>query len=299
MNPSFRGIVAPAVLGVWTSAAIAAPLTFNTALPVSTDEWIVREQFIYMKSTDDPSPMKRRMEVSALVTTLGYGVTRDFAVFGMLPYADKRLSMNAGGRDASRSRAGPGDLMLMGRYTAHEENGRRYTFRIAPFLGVKTPTGSDGASDSLGRLPPPLQPGSGSWDWQGGAVASWQTLEWGGDIQFAHQANGEANRFRAGATSRLDLSVQRRLWPRTLGEGVPGFLYGGLEANLIHVAKNRGNGMDDPNSGGTTLFLTPTLQYVTRKWVLEAGIQVPVSQRLNGSALKNDYILTTGFRLNF
>jgi len=41
------------------------------------------------------------------------------------------------------------------------------------------------------------------------------------------------------------------------------------------------------------------LQYVTRNWVPEAGIQVPVSQRLNGSALKNDYILTTGFRRNF
>jgi hypothetical protein len=46
-------------------------------------------------------------------------------------------------------------------------------------------------------------------------------------------------------------------------------------------------------------ILTPTVQYVARKWVLEAGIQIPVSQHLNGSALQNDCILTTGFRLNF
>lgn len=207
--------------------------------------------------------------------------------------------MNMGGSNATRSRKGFGDVMLMGRYTVFEDNGLEYTFRIAPFLGVKAPTGSDHATDRLGRLPPQLQLGSGSWDWQGGMVASYQTLDWGGDVQLAHQFNGEANGFRAGAVTRLDLSVQRRLWPGTLTEGVPSFLYGGLEANLIHVAKDRGNGIDDPNSGGTTLFLTPTLQYVTRKWVLEAGIQVPVSQRLNGSALKNDYILTTGFRLNF
>lgn len=299
MNVSPGNILALAMLCAWAGAANAAPLTFSTALPISKDEWILREQFVYMKSTDDPSSMNRRMEVSGLMSVLGYGVSRDFAVFAVLPYADKRLSMNMGGADVTRSEAGFGDATFMGRYTAFEANATGHTFRIAPFLAVTAPTGDDRASDRLGRLPPMLQPGSGSWDWQGGAVASFQSLDWGADAQLAYQRNGEANGFRAGAVSRLDLSVQRRLWPVTLGEGVPSFLYGGLEANLIHVAKDQVNGTDDPNSGGTTLFLTPTVQYVTRKWVLEAGIQIPVSQRLNGSALRNDYILTTGFRLNF
>lgn len=299
MNSLSRSIPALAILCAWAGTATAAPLTFNTALPISRDEWILREQLMYMKSTDDASSMNRRVEVSALMTMLGYGLTRDFAVFGALPYVDKRLSMNTGGQDETRSRAGFGDLMLVGRYTVYEDNRAEQTFRIAPFFGAKAPTGSDQASDGLGRLPPQLQPGSGSWDWQGGVVASYQSLDGGGDVQLARQSDGEANGFRAGAVTRLDFSVQRRLWPSTLGEGVPSFLYGGVEANLIHIAKHRVNGLDDPNSGGTTLFLTPTLQYVTRKWVLEAGIQVPLSQRLNGSALKNDYILTTGFRLNF
>lgn len=299
MNVPPGNILALAMLCAWAGAANAAPLTFNTALPISKDEWILREQFVYMKSTDDPSSMNRRMEVSGLMSVLGYGVSRDFAVFAVLPYADKRLSVNAGGAGVTRSQAGFGDATFMGRYTAFEANATGHTFRIAPFLAVTAPTGDDRASDRLGRLPPMLQPGSGSWDWQGGAVASFQSLDWGGDVQIAYQRNGEASGFRAGAVSRLDLSVQRRLWPGTLGEGVPSFLYGGLEANLIHVAKDQVNGTDDPNSGGTTLFLTPTMQYVTRKWVLEAGIQIPVSQRLNGSALRNDYILTTGFRLNF
>lgn len=299
MNARARSIPALAILCAWAGATSAAPLTFNTALPISQDEWILREQFVYMRSADDPTLMDRRMEVSGLMTTLGYGVTRDFALFAVAPYFDKQLSMNLGSQEVSRSRSGVGDVMLMGRYTVYENNAPGRTFRIAPFLAVKAPTGSDRASDGRGRLPPMLQSGSGSWDWQGGSVASFQSLEWGGDIQLAHQTNGEANGRRAGAVTRLDLSAQRRLWPGTLGDGVPSFLYGGLEANLIHVAKDRANGIDDANSGGTTLFLTPTLQFVTRHWVLEAGIQVPVSQRLNGTALKNDYVLTTGFRLNF
>ncbi|MBI2382033.1 MAG: transporter [Gammaproteobacteria bacterium] len=299
MNAASRSILALGALCASAGATNAAPLTFNTALPISQDEWILREQFVSMKNTDDPSPMNRRMKVSGLMTMLGYGVTRDFAVFGVLPYADKRLEVNTGGQDVSRRQAGFGDALFMGRYTAYEDNAIGHTFRIAPFLGIKAPTGNDHASDRFGRLPPMLQPGSGSWGWQGGAVASFQSLDWGADVQLAYQSNGKANGFRAGAVTRLDLSVQRRLWPGTLGEGVPSFLYGGLEANLLRAAKDSLNGVDDPDSGGTTLFLTPTLQYVTRKWVLEVGVQIPVSQRLNGTALGNDYVLTSGFRLNF
>ncbi|KAF0114096.1 MAG: hypothetical protein FD149_1952, partial [Rhodospirillaceae bacterium] len=191
------------VLCAWMKIAWAAPLTFNTALPISKDEWILREQFVFMKSTDDPSPMNRRMEVSALMTTLGYGVSRDFAVFTVLPYADKRLSMDMDGQNVTRSRSGLGDVAIMGRYTVYEDNGPEHTFRIAPFAGVKAPTGSDQASDGLGRLPPPLQSGSRSWDWQGGAVASFQSLDWGWDVQLAHQANGEAIGDRTGGLRQL------------------------------------------------------------------------------------------------
>jgi hypothetical protein len=38
---------------------------------------------------------------------------------------------------------------------------------------------------------------------------------------------------------------------------------------------------------------------VTKKWILEAGVQIPVRQRLNGNALETDYLFTSGFRLNF
>ncbi len=136
MNTASRNLLALVPLGVWTAAAPAAPLTFNTALPISQDEWILREQFVYMKSTDDPTPMNRRMEVSGLMSMLGYGVTRNFAVFAVLPYTDKRLTMNMGGQDIDRSQAGVGDAMFMGRYTAYEDNATGHTFRIAPFLVV-------------------------------------------------------------------------------------------------------------------------------------------------------------------
>lgn len=281
------------------SVAWSAPITFNTALPVHEDGLVWREQFIYDKNSRDPTPANRDVIVSGFISVLGYGVTRDFALFGVLPYLDKRLDMDMGGQRVVRSDQSIGDLTLFGRYTAYQSDAPGRTFRVAPFLGVKAPTGRDHAQDGLGRLPSAIQPGSGSWDALGGVVATYQTLAYQADSQLSYQANREANGFRSGNVAKFDASFQYRLWPRILGSGVPAFLYGVLEANLVRAGKNRIGGVDDLNSGGITLFLSPGLQYVTQKWILEAGVQIPVIQNLNGTALKNNYILNTGFRINF
>ncbi len=288
-----------AALFLSAGTAWSAPITFNTALPVREGGYVLREQFVFMKNADDPTTAQRDMEVTGLVSVLGVGVTRDFALFGMLPWFDKRLDMQMGGQGMTRSKQGLGDLTLLGRYTAYETNAPGRTFRIAPFLGVKAPTGEDSARDGSGLLPPSAQPGSGSWDALGGAVLTWQTLDFQIDSQVSYKANREANGFQAGNLAEFDASLQYRLLPRSLGAGVPAFLYGVIEANLVHSAKDRMSGSSDPDSGGTTLFITPGVQYVTRKWIVEAGVQIPVSQDLNGTALKNDYVFTTGFRLNF
>jgi hypothetical protein len=291
--------LAMASLSLAAAAAWGAPITFNTALPVHEGGYVWREQLIFMQSADDPTAARRDMQVTGLVSVLGYGVTGDFALFGMLPWFDKRLDMRMGEQDLSRSKSGVGDLTVLGRYTAYQYDAPGRTLRIAPFLGVKAPTGEDDAGDGLGRLSPALQPGSGSWDALGGAVLTYQTLDFQIDSQLSYKANREANGFQAGNRWQVDGSLQYRLLPRRLGAGVPAFLYGVLEANLVHAAKDRIGGISDPNSGGTTLFITPGLQYVTRKWILEAGVQIPVSQDLNGTALETDYVFTTGFRINF
>lgn len=287
------------VLETCSPATWSAPITFNTALPVHEGGWVLREQFVTLKAADDPTPTNRDMRVAGVMSVLGYGVNRDFALFGMLPWFDKRLEMDMGGQNVTRQEQDFGDFMLMGRYTAYESNAPGRTFRIAPFLGVKAPTGDDAARDSLGSQPPPVQPGSGSWDFFGGVVATWQTLDFQVDGQVNYRANREANGFQAGNVTAVDASLQYRLWPRSLGSGVPAFLYGVIEANLVHAARDRIGGMSDSNSGGTTLFLSPGMQYVTRKWIVEAGVQIPVVQHLNGTALETDYVFTTGFRINF
>ncbi|MDE2112904.1 MAG: transporter [Alphaproteobacteria bacterium] len=281
-----------------TSKAFAAAETFNTALPVARGDFVYRQQILVMEASGDPTPLNRDERAWGGVSVLGYGVTPDFTLFAILPYLDKRVDFMMGGARVDRSTSGIGDALLLGRYTLLSDNVAGRTFRISTFAGVKLPTGRDDATDRLGRLPRDLQLGSGSWDGIAGVIATWQTLDYQIDAQAQYKVNTGADGFRFSDEARLDASFQYRLWPRTLGTGVPGFLYGVVEANLIHHDRNRIGGLADPNSGGTTLFLDPGLQYVTRRWVLEAIVQLPAAQDLNGTAVKSDYSLLFGFRVN-
>jgi hypothetical protein len=286
-------------LSAGTGTALAAPLTFNTALPVAEDEFVFRGQFVLSQSGDDPSGADRDRTAWSAVSVLGYGVAGDLAVFGVVPYVDKQLELTTGGLRRARSARGLGDIRMFGRYTAYQVDAQGRTFRVAPFAGVEAPTGKDDETDSFGRLPASVQPGSGSWDPFGGIVVTYQTLQFQIDAQASYQANSEANDFEFGDVARLDASLQYRLWPRTLGGGVPGFLYGVIETNLVHKDRNESGGVDDRNSGGTTLFVVPAVQYVTKRWIVEAAIQLPAFQDLNGTALENEYIARAGFRFNF
>lgn len=286
-------------LGIASGRVFGAPITFNTALPVAKGDFVFRELIVMGRSGNDPSGAGRDFRGTAAVTALGYGVTGDLAVFGVLPYADNKLELASSGQRVAREASGFGDLSLFGRYTVVRRDDPGRTVRVAPFAGVKVPTGDDDKRDALGRVPPDVQPGSGSWDAFAGVVATYQTLDFQIDSQVSYSANNEANGFEAGDAARFDASLQVRLWPRALAASVPAFVYGVIEVNLIHRGKNRAGGVADPASGGTTLFLTPGLQYVTKRWIVEAGVQLPVVQDLRGTALETDYVLHAGFRFNY
>jgi len=289
------GIVAMSI----TTTSSAAPITFNTALPVAKEEYLVRQQFVVVQSGDDPSTANRDRREIASVTALVYGINNKLAVFGILPYRNIDLDLDMGASRVHRTNNGLGDISMFARYIFYQKNQTGRTLRLAVFAGIKAPTGEDRATDSLGVLPSPLQTGSGSWDTFGGMVVTRQTLDYQFDGQLSYRINTEANHFEAGDILQLDASFQKRLWPQNLGSGVPGFLYGVLEVNLINQAKNGVNDANDNNSGGTRILIAPGIQYVTRRWIVEGAVQLPVTQNLNGNALELDTIVRAGVRFNF
>ena len=280
-------------------SAAAGPISFNAALTLSSNEFVVREQGVWDQSGHDPGGGSRDRLATGVDSVLGYGVDEDLSVFAVLPYRRIRLDVTTGAERRRRQATGVGDLRLFGRYVLVRRNWTARAFRLSAFAGGEIPTGEDDRRDRFGRLPADVQPGSGSWDGFGGLTATYQTLDFEIDAQLAYRANTEANDFTFGDVVRADASAQYRLWPRSFKGGIPGFLYAVLEANLIHARRNRSGGHDDANSGGATLFLAPGLQYVTKRWIFEAAAQFPAIQNLNGTALEKDFVARAGFRVNF
>lgn len=272
--------------------ASASPITFMTALPVGADFFVLDEQFLSMPSAMDPTPADRFLGVSAEVSTLAYGVTRDFTLFAMVPYlwANVDMSMPNGVRQ-SQFMGAFGDVSVFGRYTAYEHDATGSTFRIAPIVGFVAPAGGL-------VVPAGFEPGS--WALEAGGIVTYQTLDYELDGSLTNIAPTGGAGFPSGITE-LDGNFQYRIWPFSIGEGLPDYLYAGLETNILYQGNDDLNGMLYPE--GTLWFLDPTLQFVTEYWLLEAGVQIPVFQNLTSyhgfQGLQNDYILHLGVRFNF
>ncbi|MBI5576355.1 MAG: transporter [Deltaproteobacteria bacterium] len=295
-----------AVLGLFAACGMfvppnvaAAPITFNTALPVASGEGILRVQYVLVRAAGDPTTLGRSITVHAAPVALAYGVTPRLALFGIAPFFDKSLELDTPAGRIERSASGIGDLLFLGRYTAFALDRPGSTIRLAPFAGLKLPTGKDDVSDGLGRLPRPLQPGSGSWDGLGGVVFTWQTLGWEFDADVGFRKNTAADGFRFGDQAFTDASFQYRVWPRRLEAGVPAYVFAVAESNLVVAGRDRVGGVSDPDSGGTRWNVGAGLQYVTERFVIEGIYQVPAVQRLNGNGVETDYSLSVGIRWKF
>ena len=89
-NPEYSAVTFGAtgmlmVVLFWSTTGIAAPITFNTALPVAQGEFLIREQLVMNQSGDDPGNANRDRTASATVPAPGYGINHKRTVFGILP----------------------------------------------------------------------------------------------------------------------------------------------------------------------------------------------------------------------
>lgn len=81
-----------------------------------------------------------------------------------------------------------------------------------------------------------------------------------------------------GEIYHYDIGVGRALASQSNIYGV----YGLLELDGIYTVKDRIAGFYDPNSGGNIIFLTPSVQYSTKRFLVQAGFSFPITQTWNG-----------------
>ncbi len=268
---------------VYGEGAEAAPITFNTALPLSDGEMVVREQVHYVHIDDALGPIGRKVKVWKSITAAGYGVSDRFAVFGVIPLISKQADIGQTHIEAD----GLADIKLFGRYQIYRKDGPGTTTRIAPFLGVNLPTGQTGKTSD------------GSTDIFGGLILTRASTGWNLDSQIKYVANGKHNSFERGNTFGADVSLQVRLNPHDGNVNSGGYLFGVLEAKLTRSDKDKLFGIENANSGGTSGFVSPGVQYATKRIIYEGAVMIPVIKDMNGTALQAGTTVIGSVRFNF
>lgn len=278
-----------------TTPAAAAPVTFNTALPVAEDVWTTRLQGIHRERDDDIAG-GREVDIDGGVAALGYGFTADWTGITIASYLDKELTVDTPSGRIRRQADGFGDTTLLARYSAFRDDGPGKLLRVAPIFGVIAPTGESDERDALGEVPRPLQPGAGSWGALAGVIVTRQTLDQEFDVALTATTRGRDEGYEPGDTVELDTAYQYRLpWPH---RGAGAFSYAVLEVKGIHRDDAVIDGATIDN-GGTEWRVAPGLQYVTRRWVAEAAVELPLADDLPDTALRDKAFWHAGVRLNF
>lgn len=262
------------------SSLYAVGINTDAALPVPQHHILIRTQARYTFADDDPSGADRRLHQLQLPTVLIYGVTAKTVLFGMVPFVYRDLSGSETG--------GIGDLTFLVRQEIAKRDWSLKTWRLALLGGLEIPSGDDPFS-------------SHSIDFPLSLVTSFQTHRLEIDADVRYKINTEGNGTDHGDNLFYNLAYQHRILPWSLPEGgIPNQLNLVLEMNGQWTQKDKiVGGAVNTNSGGNTIFLSPGIQYVMKRVILETSFQYPILQDMNGSQLKTTFAVNGGMRIQF
>jgi hypothetical protein len=251
---------------------------------------------------------------------------------GMMNASDMSSLMSAGGINQRGNSAGFGDVTMLGQYRFH--NNSQAGTSAAVLFGFKAPTGSTSQRDNFGQLfEAEFQPGSGSWDGLFGAAFTKRSGRWAFDVSGLYylistgtQNTNLGDRFLFGtavsyrlvgatgsakeiALHEYCMQPRNQLQEHCLYHSnhdhsdmmkTPYTLDLVLELNGEWHDKQRIAGVPDPNSGGTTVYLSPGVRVGFDRFSGFVSVGVPVSNQHNGVQSKPDYRVLTGVgaRLN-
>lgn len=266
------------------SSAWGQGINTNVALPVSEGEGIWRSQLRFVQATDDPSPADREARTLIAPQTLVFGMTPRLTAFATLPVLAHRRTESRSG--TARTDPAVGDVTLLARYTLWRDDYAPLSTRRAALLaGVKFPTGAN-------RF------GTETFDPIVGGVATWAFNRYEIDVDALYTISTRRNGFRQGDRVRYDVAYRYRLWPQRFGKRLLQ-LNGLVELNGSWTDRNRDDGRRLTNSGGHVLFLSPGLQLVSKRWILEASVQIPIAQSLYASQVEQDFVAVLSARVPF
>jgi len=248
--------------GLLATALVALPAaaqeTFFTpsATQPSVGHFAVRERVVWTSLGDDPTGREREGDELAALTTITYGLTRNWSLSLDAPVVwrnERESDQN------DEDQFGLGDFSLTAKYRFFQKDlGPVDTMRAAIIGGVQAPTGTGDLS-------------SHSWDPIFGGVFMLITGRHGLTQSLVYQLNTGTieDPWRAGGGKadllRYDTAYAFRFEPAAYTAETKAAWYAVLELN----------GMYETN-GDNEVMLSPGVLIEARTWALEATVQIPI-----------------------
>jgi len=268
------------LLLVCSSATMAGGISADAGLTPAQDKWMVRTQIRFLERTDDPSAMKREMDMYMFPLVVAYGIRPEVTVMIRQAYMNRDMTMNS----VTTTSSGFGDLMVMVKYRALRHNTRNYTFGLAPTLAVEFPTGrkaftSDGTNMKMGLY------------------VSGRRGPWASDLNANFTINGSLGGGSDRVRNQIVEITAAAARQFSLDSRARSALAPVVEISYGNRTPDRKSGIDLPNSGESWLNLSPGVKYTRSRIILEGLVQVPIWQNQIGVQTERGICVLFGIRL--
>jgi hypothetical protein len=214
--------------------------------------------------------------------TVSYGFGDRFLLVARVPLSHRDLTTTfLDGESEEVSTTGLSDpefygLVRLWSSRFGEGLGKRST--VSAIFGVKTPWGQNDVQQDGERVDEHAQPGTGSTDLFGGFSGYYLLDERStlfGSVQYRGTGRNDFG-YKYGDSTIATLAYERKLMEP---------LDAVLEFDFRHAKRDQVDfeGVVDPNTGGTVLYITPRLLFAIGSHVaLRAAVQIPIVENLYG-----------------
>ena len=230
-------------------------------------------------------------ERTDLQTTLlaDYPLGKNTTLLLAIPYINTDVSYTG----VTQQVSGLGDITLFGKYAFYQDRPITPTQELSGIVGVAFPTGSTDEKDSAGALLSTTQQlGSDTTDFLLGGAGIWRFAPFSFYGDMTYTINGSAS-YKFGNQFVLNTGINYPLGPSFALVGEVNGRYGQQDSSDVLIGKV-------PNTGGTTLFLSPGVQWKPAgNWTLQLGVQLPVYQNFHDTQLAYDTNILFGISTRF
>ena len=268
---AFPLLVAGVVLVGLRSTALAAGLNTDVALTPPKGGTIVRAQARQVRLRNDPTALGREIDLYLGTATAVYGVSERLAVFGTLRLLRRDVDFAMGGGSGD---TGFADIPLLVKYRFFQKDEPGVTTRWAVIGGLEIPTFDNVfSSDSVDPVI--------------GMVWTHQERKWWIDWDLLYKFN-TAGGLAGDDELRADVAYSLRLSYGATKKRVPWALYAVAEINARYLT-----------DGSYEVLGSPGLQYITPRFIVEAGVQLPIGQDFQAPRLETGLVVVLSLRFQF